>query len=345
TLATLDSIVPTYGSTLNPIDVTAAVTRNPSLVTRCLTAVDRDAGVDAIVLCFCVLTGEDVTGIIEALTDIRKPVVVSRTGAEHLAPTATEALRDLDVPSFPTPARAVRALAAMWGKPADCDGGKAGDGSERSLGPPELQPPVDEAALKRALSAGGITVPHGYFLSGADDFDFPDRAVLKAVVPGLVHKTEAGGVILDVTAGTVTEAFARLEALGGRVWAEEQVNDGVEVLVSVSPSPLGRILTIGAGGVWAEVLDDVAIRVLPAADIPAMLDELRIAPVLRGYRGRPAADVDALLDLVTKLIDVTSGWPSDVSVELNPVSVRPCGAVVLDAVCVRSSESVTAVEV
>ncbi|GIG57838.1 CoA-binding protein [Longispora fulva] len=324
----LAEIVPVFGSTENPIDVTASVMRDRTLVERCLSAVDRDPGVDAVVLCFCVLTGDDVTGIVDALRQVTKPVVVARTGAEHLAPAATAMLRALGVASFPTPARAVRALAATLRQAAsttiDADTAPEADGG--------TEPITDEWRLKEALRAAGVPVPRGRFLDSPADFDF-ERAVLKAVAPGLVHKTEAGGVILNVTKENVAEAFRKIATIG-RVWAEEQVGGGVEVLVGISPSPLGRVLTIGAGGTLAELLDDVAIRLLPA-DPATMLEELKIARLLDGYRGKPALDTSALLDVVAGLVALTARWPADIAVELNPVLVRERGAVVLDAAAVR----------
>ncbi|MEV6526019.1 acetate--CoA ligase family protein [Longispora sp. NPDC051575] len=349
TRAALDEIVPAFGSTENPIDVTATVMRDRTLVERCLRAVDRDPGVDAVALCFCVLTGDDVTGIVEALTHVTKPVVVARTGAEHLAPTATAMLRRLGVASFPTPARAIRALAATLttaepepadpgtGTPAPAEHGAgtpALTGSEATANqsPDASAPLTDEWQLKAALAEAGVPVPRGHFLDSPADFDF-ERAVLKAVAPGLVHKTEAGGVILNVTQESVAEAYRKIAKIG-RVWAEEQVDGGVEILVGIAPSPLGRVLTIGAGGTLAELLDDVAIRLLPA-DPASLLAELKIRKLLDGYRGKPPLDTPALLDVVRRLVRLTAHWPGDVAVELNPVLVREHGAVVLDAVAVR----------
>jgi acyl-CoA synthetase (NDP forming) len=327
-------VVPPYGSTQNPVDVTATVMRDRTLVVRCLHAVAADDGVDAILLCFCVLTGEDVDGIIAALTEVAvtKPVFVARTGAEHLAPGTTEALRALGIPSYPTPARAVRALSALVAG--------LGAGSEDYPGQSgQLAPKItvsDEGALKGMLAEAGITVPYGHFLDSPADFDFPGRAVFKAVVPGLVHKTEAGGVLLGVTRDMAEEAWAKIAALGGRVWAEEHIEGGVELLVGIAPSPLGRVLTISAGGILAEVLDDVAIRLLPT-DPAGMLEELKINILLNGYRGKPPLDVAAFLKVVRTFTALAERWPADAVVELNPVLVREHGAVVLDAAYVEEN--------
>jgi acyl-CoA synthetase (NDP forming) len=107
----------------------------------------------------------------------------------------------------------------------------------------------------------------------------------------------------------------------------------VEILVGVAPSPLGPALTIGAGGVLTEALEDVAVRLLPLTDddVRDMLTEIRVARLLGGFRGAPPADIDALVDLVLRVADLVTGWPEGASLDLNPVSVGPTGAVVLDA--------------
>ncbi|WP_211216262.1 acetate--CoA ligase family protein [Longispora albida] len=323
TQATLDAIVPAFGSAANPVDVTATVMRDQTLVSRCLQAIDADPGVDAILLCFCVLTGEDVDGIVESVSTLTKPVVVARTGAEHLAPEAARVLKDQGVPCFATPARAIAAMA----RPVP---DAAGAETKAAEGDVPAEPP-SEQELKRIL---GLPVPYGRFLEGPEDFPFEGKAVYKAVAPGLVHKTEAGGVLLGVTRPGAGTAYKKIKAIG-QVWAEEQVEGGVEMLVGITPSPLGRLLTIGAGGTLAELLGDVAVRLLPVADVEAMLGELKIEKLLKGWRGAPACDIPAFVSVVRQLVERTANWPADWAIELNPVLVRPSGAVVLDAACVR----------
>jgi acyl-CoA synthetase (NDP forming) len=165
------------------------------------------------------------------------------------------------------------------------------------------------------------------------------HAVFKAVVPSLVHKTEAGGVVLDVTPDAAPEVYERLAALGGRVYAEEMVTGGVEMLVGVTSTPLGRVITVASGGLLTEVLDDAVFRLLPidTADAEEMLTELRGAAVLRGARGRPPADVAALADLLVRVgslvLDVKRipPLPPGADLDLNPVAVLTQGVAILDA--------------
>jgi acyl-CoA synthetase (NDP forming) len=352
TRAVLDEVVPAFGSTANPVDVTATVMSDSTLFDRALEAIVDDEGVDLVVACFCVLTGKDVTDVVTSLEGAAarsgKPVLAARTGADHLAPEAAAQLRAAGIPTYPTPARAVRAAAALRRVSARRGPGlpdTAGGASAAAAPPPPTEP--DETSLKALLAGAGLPVPGGRLVDGPEEAvcavtEVGGRAVLKAVVPGLVHKSEAGGVLVGVTAEEAPDAYRRLAALGGRVLVEELVPGGVEVLVGVAPSPLGPVLTVGPGGVLTELIDDVAIRVLPVTrqDVEEMVDETRLAAMLRGLRGAPAADRDALVEAVVQVADLVAGWPPGCSLDLNPMTVLADGSGVriLDAAYVAPEE-------
>ncbi|MGO1056033.1 acetate--CoA ligase family protein [Crossiella sp. CA198] len=337
TRAALAEVVPAYGSVENPVDVTAAVMARPELFQRCLDVVAADPAVDVVLACFCVLTGSDVAGIADGLTRVRretgKAVLVARTGAEHLAPGAAAVLRAGGVPVYPTPGRAVLVAAAAvraGARVAVTAAGTAGGIVAPANG-------ISEADFKELLRENGIPVPVGRLVGSAADAvaavgEVGGRAVFKAVVPGLVHKTEAGGVALDVDPGAAAGVYDRLAALGGAVLVEEFVTGAVEVLVGVAPGPCGPMLALGLGGIFAEVLDDVVLAPLPvdADEVRRMVGELRGSALLYGVRGRVAVDVDALVDLVVRVSSLVSGWGGQV--DLNPVAVLPRGVRVLDAV-------------
>jgi succinyl-CoA synthetase beta subunit len=195
-----------------------------------------------------------------------------------------------------------------------------------------------EVELKALLAAAGLPVPRGRLARDGDDArravdDLGARAVLKAVVPGMLHKTEAGAVAVDVSADDAAATYKRLAALGGDVFVEEMVAGGAEVLVGVAPTPLGQVVTLASGGVLAEVIDDAVFRLLPIGDADArsMVSQLRGAAVLHGARGREPLDVAALVDLLVRLSDLTSAWPAGYELDLNPVAVQPDGVSILDA--------------
>jgi acyl-CoA synthetase (NDP forming) len=349
TRVVLDDVVPAFGSTANPVDVTATVMSDSTLFDRALHAIVDDGGVDLVIACFCVLTGKDVTDVVSSLEGAAvrsgKPVLAARTGADHLAPEAAAQLRAAGISTYPTPARAVRAAAALHRVANHVPRAQPDTATAPTGAPPPPDP--DERTLKALLDRAGLPVPAGRLATSATDAreavtEVGGRAVLKAVVPGLVHKSEAGGVLVGVTPEEAEDAYRRLAALGGNVLVEEYVAGGVEVLVGVAPSPLGPVLTVGPGGVLTELIDDVALRVLPVTeqDVEEMLDETRLAAMLDGLRGAPPADRGALVEAVLGVADLVAGWPPGSALDLNPVTVLPDGSGVriLDAAYVASEE-------
>ncbi len=362
TQALLDEVVPAYGATGNPVDVTATVMSNAELFDATLDAIVDDAGVDMVVACFCVLTGKDVDDVVASLARAAersgKPVLAARTGAAHLAPSAGTRLREAGIPTFPTPARAVRAAAALH-QVSQATGARqvslSGEarrrvGQESSTRRAAPRGGASEQELKRLLADAGLPVPTGRLVGDGDAAeqavdDVGGLAVLKAVVPGLVHKSDAGGVALGVTVATARETFERLAALGEDVLVEEMVPDGLEALVGVTPSPLGAVLTVGLGGVLTEVMDDVALRLLPVdrEDVELMLDETRLGTLLAGVRGAEPADRAALVDAVTAVAELAVGWAPGFELDLNPVRVLAAGrgVRVLDAAYVAPRNDIS----
>ncbi len=339
TTRALSAVVPAFGSVANPVDVTATVMSDPTLFNRCLDLVADDPGVDSLLACFCVLTGQDVEMIVEGLTRIAdqtgKPVVVARTGADFLAPHARAALRAVGIPVYATPARAVRALAALTRtaaarRPPAAASPRQDDRSSAAW-------PDTEPELKELLAAAGLPVPGGRVVVDATDAlaavdEIGRSAVFKAVVPGLIHKTEAGGVALGVTVESAPAAFDRLAALGGRVYVEEMVTGGAEVLVGVASTAMGQVITVASGGVLTEVIDDAVFRLLPIGpeDAVEMLAELRGAAVLHGARGSAPLHVEGLADLLVEVGRLAADLPTDADLDLNPVLVLPHRVVILD---------------
>ena len=163
--------------------------------------------------------------------------------------------------------------------------------------------------------------------------------VLKADVPGLVHKTEAGGVELDLrTEADVRAAYQRLtERFGGKLHAvlvQPMIGDGTEVIVGVADDHLfGPLVVFGLGGVATEVLADHTARLTPLTDTDAdtLIRSIKAAPLLLGYRGSPPADLEALRGLLLRVSRLADDLPEITDLDLNPVIARPDGAFVVDA--------------
>ncbi len=158
---------------------------------------------------------------------------------------------------------------------------------------------------------------------------------------GVAHKTEQHAVLLDPA--DVGAAAAELLARFPAVLVERLVADGVaELLVGVhTDAVFGRVLTLGTGGVLTELVRDVAQVLLPAdaRDIRRALLGLRCAPLLTGCRGAPAADVDELVAVVERVVELVLGTPEVVTLEINPLIVTATGAWACDALLVTSGDA------
>jgi hypothetical protein len=172
-------------------------------------------------------------------------------------------------------------------------------------------------------------------VAAARDVGFP--CVLKAVAPGLVHKTDVGGVALGLAdeADVIAAAQnmrARIATIEGFT-VQRQIASSVEALVGVTTDPaLGPLLVTGIGGVAVELYKDVAFRVTPVTDLDAseMLDQLRGRALFSGFRGAPAVDRGALVEVLLRIGALVELVPELVELDLNPVIVLPEGAIAVD---------------
>ena len=165
---------------------------------------------------------------------------------------------------------------------------------------------------------------------------------LKALGPSLLHKSDAGAVVLDLPGGAAVrvaaeQMLAHLGVLGHPVQSllvQRMAPKGVELIAGVVHDPtFGPVLACGAGGTLTELLHDVAIRLTPLTDLDAsrMLRELRTFPLLDGYRGATPCDVSAVEQVLLRLSRLADEHPQIVEIDANPLTVTPDGAVVVDA--------------
>jgi acyl-CoA synthetase (NDP forming) len=164
------------------------------------------------------------------------------------------------------------------------------------------------------------------------------RVVLKAEVAGLVHKSDAGAVKLDLRAPQdVAEGYRDLAAAFGsglrRVLVQPMLTGGVEVLIGVVQEPVfGPLVVFGLGGVATDILGDYAARLTPLtlADADDLIRELRAAPLLFGHRGARPADTGALADVLLRVSRLADDLPEVAELDLNPVIASPDGACAVD---------------
>jgi acetyl-CoA synthetase len=213
----------------------------------------------------------------------------------------------------------------------------------RPLEPRPSARALGELEAKEALAAFGVPVPRARLVrvqeaaAAAEALGFP--VVIKAASVALEHKSDVGGVVLNVrSAAEADSAARRLAQLAPNVLVEEMITDGVaEILVGISVDPqFGQLLVLGAGGVLTELLND-SVTLLPpftAAGIETALGRLRVARLLAGYRGRPPADAAALAQAALACTRYAAANLEQLAeLDLNPIIVRPRGkgAVAVDA--------------
>ncbi|WP_419740726.1 acetate--CoA ligase family protein [Ruegeria sp.] len=194
---------------------------------------------------------------------------------------------------------------------------------------------MSEHAAKDLLSKAGIPVPRGTEVpvslaaDTARQIGFP--LVMKASSVELAHKTEVGGVRLNLKDATAVESAAQeLGQIADRVLIEEMIPDAVaELILGVDvDASFGPVVLIGAGGVLAELLDDSAVLLPPFTrrDVENALETLKVSQILKGFRGQPAADVSAVVDIVVALGRFALERADLCELDINPLIVRPKGS-------------------
>lgn len=286
---------------------------------------------------------------------LQKPVALSFfAGRRAVEPL----LRDVEIPVFWSLAESIEALAlqrAFWRhrerrRPAAFV--DPGDGGARratrpdvgGLGPTPLLPAVFQFLAHEGIPVEevGVARTPGEAVALAEALGYP--VALKLVSPQISHKTEVGGVALDLrTAEDVEVAFQGIldrvrtkapEAQVAGVAVQRMHAGGHEVIVGARRDPaFGPVVLFGLGGIWVEALGDVAVRVAPIDrdDALEMIGEIRGAGLLQGLRGRPPADLDALAGVIAAVSRLIAEVPEIHELDLNPVMVCSGGARVLDA--------------
>ena len=236
-------------------------------------------------------------------------------------------------------------------RPIRADVGWA-DAGPVDIGPMDARPDTERAALEHLARFGVPVVPAGLATDADEAASLADAAtgpvVLKIASPDIGHKSDIGGVLLDLSGSAAVRAGWAQVVAAARQHAPAARIDGVlvspmrprgaELFVGVTRDPQwGPVLAVGLGGVWVEVLKDVALRLLPAtpAEIRTALDELRGAAVLKGSRGLPEAELDRVAAVVARIGDAALALgPGLAALDVNPLWVRGDRVEALDALCV-----------
>ena len=351
TVAALKPVLPSFAQPANPLDLTGNVVQNTASISQAFAAVGADPNVDAVVL-FVGLMHSIAHAFTEALATARRtipqPIFVIWIGALADTVTTMEAAR---LPVFGDIPQAIRAIAGSVRMQA------LQQAARTSLPPVGIlsteygsSHTLSEWDGKQVLlTQDAVQVPAGMLVAPgarmpAQPVTFPVVAKLQS--PELLHKSDAGGVILRIASETeLARAIDRLQALGREldvpvqgVLVEGMVPFDHELLIGLRrDARFGPVLTIARGGVQVELDADVATRLLPLNEqqVEAMLRSLRAARLLDGFRGQPAADIPRLADRIAGLCRWFIAQPDLAEVEINPLAVRGGNAWALDALVTR----------
>ena len=351
----LRALVPDAGAIGGPVDTTAAVSAED--FRRCLELLAADDEVDALIALVLptAATGDLVAAIEQAQVSVPLAAVVLDQPESVRLLARTEGDGRIPAYGYPEAAAGAMARAARYGAWRTEPRGQV-----PSL--PDVRT-EDARTLVReffhATLGGGWMPPdktaellrcYGIPLAELTPARTEDEAVgafaaaagpvvLKADVPGLIHKTDAGAVELDLRSeADVRRAYRRLtERFGERqrhVLVQPMIAGGTEVIIGVADDHMfGPLVVFGLGGVATDVLADHAARLTPLTDTDAawLIGSIRSAPLLRGHRGSPPADLGALRDLLLRVSRLADDLPEVTELDLNPVIARPDGAFVVDA--------------
>ena len=350
-----------YASPRNPVDITAQAFNRVELVADNLGIVFEEEQHDAVVAFFTYVAAAE--GMTEPIRQAVDAARARRPGCALVLsivapPDVVRRYEAAGCPVFEDPTRAVRSVAALhrfsriFAERADAPAG----GPPGAAGAPGLPDgPISERQAKRLLAGAGMPVAGEQLARTADEAARIAAAIggpvaVKLCAPGVLHKTELGGVVLDVSdAAEAREAFrtvtARARAADPPVRIEgalvaPMVTGGVETILGVRNDPtFGPVVLFGLGGTLVEVIDDVSFRVAPFGEAEArrLIAETRAGKVLRGARGKGPYDVAALAAALSRLSVFAAAHGGRIdSAEINPFVVLPegRGAVALDAVIV-----------
>jgi len=197
------------------------------------------------------------------------------------------------------------------------------------LEPREAEAVLDAFGIRQAASKVATTRQEAIEAAA----EIGTSVVLKVIAPSALHKSDVGGIVLDVEGDeAVGDAFDRVtsvvdDAEGALV--QEFVGEGHEVIVGMTEDPsFGPLMAFGLGGVFVELIGDVAFRIHPLTDLDAdeMIGEVKSAKLLDGYRGGPAGDIPALRETILRLSALVEALPEVAEFDLNPVKVLEPGS-------------------
>ncbi|MGV3481828.1 MAG: acetate--CoA ligase family protein [Sphingobium sp.] len=345
--ARLRTAIPSYGMVSNPVDLTGNVINDMNHLRTVLDALIESDAIDCILI---YIMGSLLDAAAPILLEIRQRTDKLIVALDPSHARSATSLRAAGVEVFADALRAVSGIAAYLRWAQDMSDGQWRPAARRAIAPPDWleglhaggRRSLTEVEGKKWLAEAGIptvdeveAADEAAALAAAEALGYP--VVVKLSSPDVAHKTEIGGVALDIRdASQLRTAFRSIIARATAERPDAEIRGvavqkqlaGQDMLIGITRDPtFGPVMTLGLGGVLTELYRDIAVRLLPVdrRTARAMLEELTCAPLLTGFRGRPMADIDALADAMAALSDLALASPHIAELEVNPMIVRPAG--------------------
>jgi acyl-CoA synthetase (NDP forming) len=356
----LSAVLPPEAAVHNPIDLIATI--DPQLYRSSLGLLLDSDEVDAVVTVFVPRESGAMPGVVTAIRKVADTAAGSRPvlGVFMQSAPVPEAIATpgRPIPSYLFPEDAARALtrAAWYGEWLRTPPGTLWPLSGMDLSAAqrlvanavETLPEtgwLDPEIVPRLLGLAGLMVPRWVVVHSADEAiaaasRWGTPVVMKVIAPSALHKTEVGGVRVDLRGESqIQEAYegvSRSVADARGVLLQEYVSGGCEAFIGVNRDPaFGPLIGCGLGGTLVELADDVTFRMHPLTDRDAaeLVDAGRLARILRGYRGNPPADRTALIATLLRVSALLDALPEVIEMDLNPILVLPDsqGVCIVDA--------------
>lgn len=355
TVERLQAVLPPFSTSHNPLDVTGYVVVDATLQQRALAVVVDDPGIDFVLNLTGTESGREPTpemleamlpaydNLAQIIRSASRPVVLTSNTCMDLSRTARAVVERTGLHFTAGMEHGLHALGRFlwWSEQLNASSERTAEEPPPSIARDfPLTGNWSEARARSLLQQAGIPTVPGQLAQSADEAAQAARelglpVVLKIQSPDLPHKSDIGGVALNLA--TEEAVRAEFSAMLARVQARQPAAEiegilvspmrpaGVELLVGIVRDDLwGPVLTLGLGGIWTEVLKDTAVRVLPVrrAEIVTMLGELRGAALLRGARGQDGVDIQALSEIIYRISRLALALGPQLSaLEINPLLV------------------------
>jgi len=363
TINKLRSNFPPGANIYNPVDVIADA--SAARYQLAINEVYNDKNVDGILVIYTPTSKEQPEYIaqitVEMFRKAQKPILTSFMGGA-IASRGIDIIKDAGIPNYPSPERAILAFEAMFQHYQWQNTEQRVKSKEQIVNIPKDSKPyalcskilgpgntLTTNEVLKVISNYGINVPDFQLVQSVEDgVDAAEKmgypVVLKIISPEISHKTDFGGVKLNIhTQAELTKAYREIiegvnhyspQATIKGVMVQKMVPGGKEIIIGVSRDhQFGPLIMFGLGGIYVEVLKDVSFRLAPLtmSDIDAMIHEIKAYPLLTGIRGEEPSDLQSLKETILRVSQLVTDFPQIVELDINPYKVFNKGGMAIDA--------------